>query len=892
MKKQFINKDWYKNGFSWIVLGIPALMCIIMVVCFNLRSCRPLWKDSHCDVFMPDSEGFVGKANKLLDKLLMIENTNIKPSSIHDLSKRYPAFIFALPYEEDDISYAADIRLVGINPSYLSNEDKEFFYNSRLKSLLESQGRSLEEKLFKIKVKGHGGYITIDKIELIASMFKVALKKDPWIGDINAQQNSIYDSLNCLYISYGDYVLPLMKLSQKSKKEVTRADLKAVEVKVDVPNTQLKNTVGGKISYYDYYETAIKNHLYTRLILQDRAKKNIGILDIKYYTYNDTNFVRIKPENGISCHVYNNNKKPQYVSQQDHASKIGDDVIFTEGMKIVVTSVNEKSKIAEFTITRSNPALKLSSITKTNKGKSRYFIGQNHTDLFTQQILRGLSSNLSNTTYESDINLSIDPILSYEIQNDIKNFVQKQKNRPTTDKFHHVKGEKWDMSVTIMDMNTGEILATPYYSDMNENVSNKLQISRRNTALVHRYIGSTFKPMLALATVLGNPELLNFNLRNTNRLTDKFVQVGKKNIQIGQLFGLNTISWAQNHWNRDCDMKNFLSHSDDLYPVALAALGLNDAKNDLTNPKLDINKASSVFTYKSGDDNIYFSGVSVSNKRLFHNLDALYDIYDYKGFDPDSLRMMKYLWRDIFLNNSDDMFGLTDISPDDVCMKYSEFEDNTKTLFNTFKTWVLGQGSNEWNCIKLAEAWTRMLTKRARHASFMHSTKRSDDDNICESIKSVGNSDIKEINSTWNSFLDIFNNAQSIPGQDNTLYKMYETVNAFNSNINGSGKLLLFSKTGTPDSKDYIRREVTLLQDKKRTLDVAMYSFGLMTSKAYSNVKNNKSNTPGIVCIIRITRSYIGDPVDDGLWSFDARDFISNPQQFKKFYDLTRRYYK
>lgn len=107
----------------------------------------------------------------------------------------------------------------------------------------------------------------------------------------------------------------------------------------------------------------------------------------------------------------------------------------------------------------------------------------------------------------------MDPILSKEFQTEIQNYLKTLRKRMHEDP---KDATEYDMSVTIMDMATGEIIASPYWSTRLDNEPQKLRCLHKNTSLVRRYIGSTFKPLLSLAAVLEYPNLLNLDTRKVH----------------------------------------------------------------------------------------------------------------------------------------------------------------------------------------------------------------------------------------------------------------------------------------------------------------------------------------------------------------------------------------
>ena len=123
--------------------------------------------------------------------------------------------------------------------------------------------------------------------------------------------------------------------------------------------------------------------------------------------------------------VYKNGETPEDSKPSEFASAQGKDFEYQDGMKIILFSAINKKRLAEFSIASQNPTTVLSSLIESNKGKKRYYINDKYTDFFTQQILRGLSKNLTNEIYENDIHLTIDPLLSKEFEEELKDYLKK-----------------------------------------------------------------------------------------------------------------------------------------------------------------------------------------------------------------------------------------------------------------------------------------------------------------------------------------------------------------------------------------------------------------------------------------------------------------------------------
>ncbi len=560
---------------------------------------------------------------------------------------------------------------------------------------------------------------------------------------------------------------------------------------------------------------------------------------------------------------------------------------YSDGMKIVLMkhTDDERLKIAEIEITNENPMVLLSSLIQSNEGVKRYQISGDMTDLFTQQVIKGLSSNLTNTTYKDDVHLSLDPLLSRELEREIKNFLDSIKNYSLKRDPNDINDEKrlvkigseeiCEMSVTVMDMATGEIIAMPFVSDEIDKLPENLKLTRKNPGLVRRYIGSTFKPMLALAAVQTNSGLLNYKLQHCS------LDTGEQAIFLGG----KTKPWAKESWHWDCgpqhDMKYFLEKSTDVYPVAIASLALNNLDGSYTNNELNFNGENTFFINRN---NIKMrDGIEPNNYLFFKNIDWLYDVNSYNEFS-DTLPSRSYLWDGLALNDNE-TFGLDNISPDPTIMGYGDFPG--KGLY-ALRAWALGQGNNYWNCAKLAEAWSRMISKKPIRATFIQ-RKDSVKGNLVDYIYNQRQYEFprekERINSDWNNFLNKFNSAQT---PRSSFKAMVNAIDAINRSSGQQYKL--YSKTGTPDEKMYKEGGYERIDGKKRYIDLGMYSFALLKSQANDSIGVNR-DVPGVVCIVRILRKTYDEPAGDGVSSAHAVRFMAEQKRLKKFLYLTQEYY-
>ena len=876
-----MKKFWIK-----LPLIIPILVVIIVIVVAlmgALKNGNMMWKDARENIYeLSNEEGLFRKSSELFAELLNFQNHNIKKvKSIDDLNKKYPAFIFSLPYSEDSITFSLieDIRCVGINEKYLDsledNNLKIFYYNSRLPQLFEAQKVEMGNKLLKPDIDKN---LVVKKISLVPSMFKVPLEKIRWRSSIYGQESPLFPSDSTIFLSWDKAVLPI------------RIDAKDKMLNVECKRNKNSNSFSvagdksielprkGYYEYYKHYKTNCpllqfntgKGDIKLRIMAKKKATGNVIFLE---YTPPRSN-------NDLSVFVFTGDTIIKLHDLQG-ASFLSDSIPFVEGMKIVLSDKNEK--ITEFVLTQQNPICLLSSEINTNQGFERYVISECYTDIFTQQLLRGLSSALPYYEYNDDIKLSVDPILSHEMENEMRSYLKDlKKNFKANDKI--CGGADWDMSLTVIDIETGNILAAPCVSDRVDKLNGNLKYTQRNTALQRRSVGSTFKPLLALATVLTNKSLLDLDTRGKYKYIDS---------KTCEFFGTKVKTWAgksQSHWD-GCNFKEFISRSDDVYPAALVALCMNGCSaRDNLSERETLKCSNGLYPngsiFKDTRNDLAIKSTENTNVKqlrdyeMFKILDMLYDLNDYGDYnrtDDSSRKTELYVWRN--LNGSmRDSLSIDIITPDYTNMDYNATLHKKDATFKGYWVpWILGQGGNDWSCFKLAEAYSRMISKRKVRASLV--VGQSENEPLDKMFSSVGR-DMSYTTSAWNGFLEAFADAQKGEG---TLLPMYKVVESMDDN------LILFSKTGTPDQ--YARVYSPTTDGGSQYMDVAYYCFGLMTKGAFNKVMNS-GQPKGVVCVIRVSRKLVKKEKGDGLWSSHARNFFSsNPARFKKFYEMTKVYY-
>lgn len=870
-----IKKDWFQN--YGLLLKLIMGMFLAIVLGFTLfKSCTSLGRLSKNSVYVPSSDkGFVMKANALLQSLVDQGNNdhaNILPHTMADLQRRYPALRFALPYGEDEEmeggTRAADIRLVGIIADSIRDDQlRTFFLNSNVPTLLERQQSNLGDRMFNISFGSSGSNthdIIITRIRVLPGMFRVALDQQPWSGDILCADNALFaDSIHC-HLVWGQSSVPIRL---RPGGQHRRGMLKRV-----MPNTttqQLEMNRGEGINYYQLHQAYTQDS--TTLCLRLPSGNDCGI----YLDYVAADTISLKAV-GCYCQPYGASG-PLAKAYPRQAHEQGQYYPLGQHLRLVVSGDSMMSNVlCEATVARDNPMLRLSTLKRSSAGRSRYNVPPALTDRFTQQLIHGLSSTLSDEVRKSDVHLSIDPLLSQEMERELRYYTE-HTLRSSDTAFH--RDDQWEVSLTVMDMATGSIIAAPYYRTSDNRLPYDVAISRKSPALIHRYIGSTFKPLVALAAVLTDTSLIHLNTVGRYHL-DRHGD-GKKDKGRAIFYDHPTTAWASygrvvSFWDGCPSMQDFLSRSDDVYPVALTtrALGIHRRTGHPFVYERNQNRELDIFLR----ENENFTWAHSPFISTFTNLYSIPSLMDYR--ENDSLQMEYYTWDNMRVDSTS-RFGLDNVSPDPTLLYYDVFNSPNALMGKDLAPWVLGQGSNEWNCLKLAEAWSRLLTKRRVLASF-----------VPPSPDAPPFADLAEgyDNHIWNALLEDLRRAQ---GSGSLLPPMQLAVNHLNRSqgLHGNDSLVLFGKTGTPDN--YCREEWKSIRGNPHWLDMGLYCMGIMPSSSYESVKANQGGS-GLMCVVSITRITRHKPHSPGIESRDARNFLGSPtdnyRRLRKFYNLCRSY--
>jgi hypothetical protein len=903
----------------WIIIGAIA---VLISVVFGISRCSHSSSDTY-EPIAENDKGYIGKADALFAKLLS-ENTveNINARSLPDLNRKYPAFVFDVPDSLNSDLNINDIRLVGIRENFIKEDDRNFYESSDLRNLIKQQRLNKDKAIFKIGIKKENGYLTINSIKMIRSLHKIKFSTSIWEGDILAQFYNPINEDNSRFLIYGSSVLPV-RLQENVL--VTNNDIDAYTVFLLDDNEHGKGLFqqSGRrfieFDLYRHYNAHYKSDNCFRLEFEDKDEQNTQ--SILMQVLSDSLIFDFDATLTVTCIAKNTQTKLITEAGAQEGRRGFHYSPDSESIRIMVET-NNGHKLAEFQITKHNPLKKLAYVIETNKGKTRKQIDHKYTDVFTQQVVDNFLKNANEKVVPDSISLSIDPILSQALEKELEQYGR------TFTSAGLANNEHFEISICLVNTATGEIMAAPYYNYTTAPLTPERKIAKRNPNMIRRYIGSCFKPVMTLASTQLYPELINLTTGTGSNRTQAPIITNETYMKNGAEYTyyntdivgcpfFHTYCAAtegnRSHYTNARNLETYLASSNDVYPVVLAMYSFTKFPdfNPLTVAPTNLrayierenrNSSSSKsllhpinnFRYKGNNfaNTINFQGnkggFDIHKSDFAKVLGTLYSIKSEAVINTDSIDPVpaRYLLR--YLNDS---ISFDEISPDYTNMDYYGWNKEQFQVFrHTVVPWVLGQGTNEWSPLKLAEAWARMVTKFPVRLSYIHNENPADiyaGSILYQQTNNLLNNRGGNRLQTWNTFLDNFKAAQSNTqvGTSNTLIAMYNAVQRVNTiqHREGNNRLIVLGKTGTPDNfgdrSDYEHFDIS----GKIMYDIGLYSFSLMTERQYQQLQHNTANptetvpNAGITAVIRIVHSY---PKDGGhqipnIGSNNARDFFS-----------------
>jgi hypothetical protein len=876
----------------WII----GFVGLIIIIAFVVSRCSNKSENTY-EPIAENGKGFIGKADALFAELATNrtpeDKINSNLSLIEQLNMRYPALKFALP-EDADINelVVGDIRLVGIEFDSIHNKDlRDFYLNSELPNLLKKQQSNLYAKYFDVNlVRKTNGVVELkDKgICMIPSLFKIKFNTKTWDGQIIGKSYGKIDENNSLFLVYGTSILPVDRINNTLSNNGSNHTYL-----INMSNNHLTHN-GKTIDMYNYYKEfyntgkrmniTTNGGVFEMKIVKDTIQKVDSII---FYIESDLQ---------INCGT----AKLIEGSVNAKNSRHGCVLPFNQNvLRCIIENKTTKAKIGEFVIRRDNPMNMLSYAINTNKGLDRQPVDTLYTDNFTRQLVAVFNKNTTDS-FPQKIELSIDPYLSKTLETAMSEYLKMiitNEKECTYGKLNTDVGEAIEISISLINSATGEILAAPSYST--QKVNSAYQLERKNPNLIRRYIGSCFKPIMTLAAVQLYPELLNFETNNQNlQLVETIkgnnntvIEIKKANF-LGFPIKNPPVNKSASQYKL-ITMQQYLTESNDVYPNLLAMYAFSDPEQG-DRPSRYQNVASRNFATLMNikENNTYIDTTYRIHTRPFAiMLDGLYNIQSDEA--KNNMQDMQtvpelYVWQYFFKNKNNttkmDSISFPIVSPEYTNMNYWSWYANGETFRSAVMTWVLGQGNNYWSPLKLTEAWARMTTKYPVELSFIGRENVEYEELLTDIITNTHNIKRHDItvsaDTVWNKFLRIFKNAQT-----GTL------LGAPTERIKKLGNYVILGKTGTPNELPQTDNFSLMTKGDTIFYDIGLYSFSLMTTDQFDGILKNTNGTAknsGITAVVRIVHTYKNkeernfrgiQKKDGSYWGIEsahARNFISN----------------
>jgi hypothetical protein len=484
------------------------------------------------------------------------------------------------------------------------------------------------------------------------------------------------------------------------------------------------------------------------------------------------------------------------------------------------------------------------------------FYPQGDSFYMAKQITDAVNLTNENEENNQDIALTIKADLNREVYDLIKRWRVCLDGASNTEKCRKeglafpavpLKSGSRRMAVTLMDSNTGELLAlasdygTP--QDPNDSAAaNNPASDRENLNLPRHVIGSAIKPFTAAASLYSFNDLYQMTLidkRSNKQLLFGMPMGGKKGIAGHD--GATTIEWS-----------GFIAPSDNLYALSLALLGMCNTESGRRLPRFEqngsIQLASSPLRLELTDSGTslgkpewspsnMFNPSAVGGERhvnylettpLASKLDELFDTRARKDVQKGSYA--NSMWADVVkdknLLNKPGSF-------DKVSPEITNFAFADVTNFTELRSILLGGGFNpdesltpygsiggEWSNVFLAQSMARIVTGRKINARILANGEPTPEASAGEWFPGAERAQWRE--ALLHELEGVVYSTLPKGTAHNALIKTISGISGNTGHVTGSGqtRFTIFSKTGTlsPEGEE-------VSQDKKTLKDYSVFVF-------------------------------------------------------------------
>jgi len=312
--------------------------------------------------------------------------------------------------------------------------------------------------------------------------------------------------------------------------------------------------------------------------------------------------------------------------------------------------------------------------------------------------------------------LSFEPFLQRKWSEKIQGLgTENMQGRRTDDKFT----PSW-ASFCLMNANTGEVLVLAQNNpgrewDPNDPVELVGQSKRFNT-FRHRGMrshiwGSAVKPIIAFAALNSYPYLVDLKLADSGA--------------VSRVFGADLNVQLSAHYTKEQNFDEYVQHSNNVYHMALgmAALMECETRSDFDKLLKSVDPKSSVGnvcrvnkeSWKKLTSGFVVKGSvgQFGKSRLVQTMNALFSLESEKRF-ADYGPWRPHDWTGTWPPRN--AWG-ADVAT--LSMENYRPEEATADGARAFTNFMLGAQRNQWNDVKICEAYSRMITGRFTEATFL-----------------------------------------------------------------------------------------------------------------------------------------------------------------------------
>lgn len=814
-----------------------------------------------------DSIGFYGKVNHYLQQALSDTDATV-PYSFRNINNFYKRLDFYFP--SDTLQYLArtnELRLIAYRPDAANAEDVRFYYNSDFKRIIDRQQAAfnLSEQYFVITFDRSSREPRIKSIRVDTMQFRMPLTYNYWKGRIEI--NDPYREINpdILYLSGDGATVPLFANTR-------------------IPVEQFQNGACQWAHINFPFRAGSVNYKY----LYNAVGRADSAISIRYD--NNQNSIRFL-NHGENLYIQNHNQQHiNLVINERDTIRTGQTRTVPvaqarNGIRLSV--VKENGLFALFHISDLSPYYNSSLPVNGSITGHRFEIDSQNVDISLFQQLRVLRGAMDGNDTLNMISLSGNPALSQYLEQEIRRYTHQLKNNRS---IVYDTSDIIEMSMTLMDAATGEVLATPFYGNYFSLDNTNDVIGRKNFNLELHDIGSTFKPLLFMAGAIKFPSLSGFALTSNTTFSneDETRIVGYRASKFGWRWsrGRPTTQIPLFWQHMPIQRREALSISHDTYPIAITLLSLMES-NDEAYPYLSGARAfdnARLNALLATNNNASTSRITLENGRtllkdlpqssLFKLLQYLYDVQVSKdgsetNYDTRVLRSLP--GRKVGF-----------LSPEKTSFFDTTFLGAAGYDLMSLKADILGQGNNRWSNIKLAEAYARSLTGKRTEASFLKMPAdvqyRSLFSPAISGIYAGEFTDSTVMAGAWNAFKADWLQAVANPNSE-LLSAALRHFRAAYTQMNADPgpdlpELQFYCKTGTPQE---VPVRLYTYQNQTIYVDEGLFAFGIVTSG------ENVRGVTGVIHIRHLSRRPIAGEGERaiGVESVTAREFL-NSNRFRE----------